>query len=144
MEKGFACRHCRAFVSVSPYMGTVFRNHCPFCLWSTHVDWKHPGDRAAKCGAPMEPVGLTFKEEGVDKYGKPIQGELMVVHQCSACQKISINRIAADDEPKAILELFEKSLKIPAEIRLELEKAGIKLLKEENRKEVETQIFGKR
>ncbi len=144
MKEEFKCEHCRASVFVSKFMGTGHRNHCPFCLWSAHVDWKKAGDRLAKCGAGMEPVGLTFKEKGVDKYGHPIQGELMVAHRCCLCGKITINRIAGDDEPKAILDLFEKSLKIRPETRLELEKQGIKLLKEEDRPEVETQLFGKR
>jgi len=150
MEKGFKCEHCRSFVSVTKFVGTAHRNHCPFCLWSKHIDQKFAGDRKAACLGLMEPVGLTFKEEGKDKYGKIIQGELMVVSRCVLCYKFSINRIAADDEPKAILELFEKSLKIEKDLpagrqglKKELEKMGIRLLKEEDREEIKVQLFGK-
>jgi hypothetical protein len=101
------------------------------------------GDRKSACLGLMEPVGLTFKAVGVDKYGHPLQGELMIVHHCLECNKFSLNRIAADDEPKAILELFEKSQSLPNEIKKEIEKQGIRLLEEEDREEIGVQLFGK-
>ncbi len=143
MEKGFRCEHCGSFVPISRFMGTAHRNQCPACLWSKHVDWRFAGDRKSACLGLMEPVGLTFKEEGTDKYGKPRRGELMIVHHCLECHKFSLNRIAADDEPKAILELFEKSQSLPDEMKKEIEKQGIKLLKEEDREEIKVQLFGK-
>ncbi len=92
----------------------------------------------------MEPIGLTFKKEGRDKYGRERKGELMIIHCCQDCQRISINRVAADDDPKAILAVFEKSLKTETELETELEKAGIRLLKEIDREEIRNQLFGKR
>ena len=92
----------------------------------------------------MKPEGLVFKGEGIDKYGKLRQGELMLVHQCLGCGKISINRIAGDDEPKAILKVFDLSQKIGGkEIKL-LKERGIKLLSEKNKKDVVVQLFGKK
>lgn len=135
LKKGFKCDHCSNFVPVSRFMSTAHRNQCPFCLWSKHMDDK-PGDRKSKCLGIMEPMGLTFKEEGVDKYGKKRQGELMLVHLCQKCGKICINRIAGDDKPEAILVLFEKSLKMPVEAK------NIKLLKASDRQEVKRQLFG--
>jgi hypothetical protein len=143
MEKGFKCDHCQSLVPVSRFIGTAHRNQCPACLWSKHVDQKFAGDRKSACLGLMEPVGLAFKAVGVDKYGQPRQGELMIIHHCLECHKFSLNRIAADDEPKAILELFEKSQRLPDEIKNELKKQEIRLLKEEDRKEVESQLFGK-
>ena len=46
----FRCHHCRADVPEDA-PGTRNRNHCPFCLWSRHVDIE-PGDRAASKMAP--------------------------------------------------------------------------------------------
>ncbi len=90
----------------------------------------------------MKPIGLTFKHEGVDKYGIPRQGELMLIHECVNCGKISINRIAGDDNPEAILRIFEESQRLPPEKRSRLEHSGIEVLSEKRRKEVLTQLFG--
>ena len=51
-DSGFTCAHCGR--EVEP-LGYTSRNHCPFCLWSLHVDIL-PGDRANTCRAPMEPI----------------------------------------------------------------------------------------
>ena len=144
MEKGFVCEHCKKRVPVNRAMGTRHRNHCPFCLWSKHVDLKNPGDRKSTCLGAMEPLGLTFKKEGINKYGKLRQGELMVVHRCLNCGQYSINRIAADDDSTAILELFEKSLKLDERTKLELEKENIRLLEEKDKEEIRTQLFGRK
>ena len=131
-------------VPTGRFMGTLHRNQCPFCLYSKHVDLKVPGDRKSACLGAMEPVGLTFKEEGVDKYGKPRQGELMIIHHCLKCNKFSINRIAADDDPQAIMAVFENSLKTETEIVTELRELGIRLLSEKDREEIRRQLFGKK
>jgi hypothetical protein len=42
----FTCKHCGAFVSaLSVASGVINRNHCPFCLYSRHVDLFKAGDR---------------------------------------------------------------------------------------------------
>jgi hypothetical protein len=46
----------------------------------------------------MEPIGLTFKKDG----------ELMIIHKCLSCQKLSNNRIAGDDISDIILTLVQK------------------------------------
>lgn len=142
-KRGFRCFHCGQWVSFSKFMGTAHRNHCSFCLWSKHVDFKKPGDRKSNCRATMKPIGLTFKHEGVDKYGKLRQGELMLIHECTGCGKISINRIAADDNSKAILKVFGESQKLNLEKRNRLERDGIKILPRETKEKILTQLFGK-
>jgi hypothetical protein len=92
----------------------------------------------------MKPIGLTFKQEGVDKYGKPRQGELMIIHCCTICNQVSINRIAGDDDPKMVLEVFEKSLELPSEAKNELKEKGITLLEEKDREEIRVQLFGRK
>src|SRR5690349_24303189 len=99
----FRCAHCHAMVSSAHLLsGVNNRNHCPYCLWSCHLDLYAAGDRLSACKAPMKPVGLTMKT-GRNKYKRDTRGELMLIHQCSDCMIVSINRIAADDEPDKIL-----------------------------------------
>jgi DNA-directed RNA polymerase subunit RPC12/RpoP len=142
-ENGFKCSHCSGSVPFSEFIGTEHRNHCPFCLWSKHVDLEKSGDRKSKCQAAMSAVGLTFKKEGRDKYGQARQGEIMIIHRCTRCGKVSINRIAGDDNAQAILDLFEESKKLsPQEVK-DLNKDGIQILTEKDRQEINTQLFGK-
>jgi len=109
------------------------------------MDLEKSGDRKASCRAAMKPMGLTFKNEGFDKYGKPRQGELMLIHICTdeTCQKISINRIAADDQPEAILKVFQESQKLDKGLKRKIAKADIKLLAKSDEKEIRNQLFGK-
>jgi hypothetical protein len=82
------------FVGVIP-SGGRHRNHCPFCLYSRHVDDRRPGDRASDCGGSMVPVGAFSR----------LKGELVVVHRCMACGVERHNRIAADDDFNLVLGL---------------------------------------
>jgi len=56
----------------------------------------------------MRPVGLTLKR-AANKYAHREQGELMLIHLCEDCGKVSINRIAADDDDGEILSILETS-----------------------------------
>ena len=79
-DNGFVCIHCGR--SVEP-LGYSSRNHCPFCLWSLHVD-ENPGDRANSCGAPMYPIKvLTDSRKG-----------FIIVHKCTLCGEIRKCRAA--------------------------------------------------
>jgi hypothetical protein len=99
---GFYCGHCHVFVSCTTVLsGVINRNHCPYCLWSKHLDLFKPGDRLAACKGNMVPVALTLKKS-YKKYGEGL-GEMMLVHMCTECSKISINRIAADDIAETIV-----------------------------------------
>ena len=133
---GFRCAHCREWVVINEFMGTANRNHCNRCLWSKHVDAKK-GDRMAVCRGGMQPIGLTFKHEG---YGKV--GELMLVHQCVQCAKISINRIASDDDDERIVVLFHNSLTLPVVTKKQLTNQRIILLDETDENELRRQLFG--
>ena len=141
-DPGFMCSHCTKWVPETKRMGTKNRNHCPSCLWSAHVDDVVSGDRKSHCGGQMEPIGLTFKNAGVDKYGKPRQGELMLIHKCARCWKYSINRIAADDETQEIMNIFEKSLTLPEEELEKLKTQNINIITKEQETELKKQLFG--
>lgn len=136
-SQGFTCEYCGANVAVNQYIGTRNRNHCNICLWSKHVD-REKGDRNSQCLSVMKPIGLTLKHEGSSRLG-----ELMLIHLCTQCHKISINRIAADDSTDEILKVFTESQHSTPVLRKQLEDQSIVLLTEADRQEVEVQLFGK-
>lgn len=88
-DTAFTCAHCGARVPRHP--AGSYRNHCPRCLRSRHVDVV-PGDRAADCGALMEPVAL-------DHSGKK---GFVLVHRCEACGHEDRNKVAPDDDVSAV------------------------------------------
>jgi hypothetical protein len=142
VEEVFLCRHCQAYVYTQPMIsGVQNRNHCPFCLWSRHVDHFHPGDRMSACKAVMQPIGLTVKPSR-NKYGDEKTGELMLIHRCSDCNRLSINRIAADDLSERLMEIFYTSGKLDSSTLQLLELSGIRLLHEEDVKLVISQLYG--
>ncbi|MBE6600542.1 MAG: RNHCP domain-containing protein [Ruminococcaceae bacterium] len=81
-DSGFVCAHCGK--KVEP-LGYTSRNHCPFCLWSLHLDI-NPGDRASDCGGQLRPI----KVETDPKKG------FIIVHKCEKCGEIRRNRAATD------------------------------------------------
>ena len=106
--EGFRCLSCSQYVLREPLVsGVINRNHCPFCLWSRHLDWRKPGDRMSACKGKMQPVGLAQKQKR-NKYSPQI-GELMLIHRCKDCCQVSANRIAADDLAEEIWNVFESS-----------------------------------
>lgn len=133
----FICSHCHAFVSSAPALsGVNHRNHCPYCLWSRHLDLFEAGDRLAACKARMEPVGLALKRTR-KKYGTG-QSELMLVHRCLDCGKVSANRIAADDLPDEIYRVYRISLKSAL-----AEAEVVSVLNEMHEPVVRAQLFGR-
>ena len=109
LSDDFVCHHCGAYVSAAVALsGVGNRNHCPYCLSSRHLDLFEAGDRLAACKARMRPVGLTLKRVA-NKYAVYQGGELMLVHVCDDCGRVSINRIAADDVADMILSVLEQS-----------------------------------
>jgi len=142
-RKGFTCINCGKWVSVNPYNNTLNRNHCPHCLWSKHVDKSIAGDRMASCNSGMKPIGLTIKKPRVNKWGREVKGELMLIHECIRCGKISINRVLAQDDKNELMNVFDLGNKLEENKKLKLKDSRIKVLDVKDREEVETQIFGK-
>lgn len=119
----FVCLYCHRFVSAdSAISGVHNRNHCPYCLSSRHLDLFEAGDRLSACKARMKPVSLTLKRS-TSKYARPGDGELMLVHVCEACGKVSINRIAADDDNEQVMSFIAGYL--DDSLRCRLEENGI-------------------
>jgi hypothetical protein len=98
----FRCGNCRLDVSHRA-PGTAYRNHCPNCLWSRHLDDNRPGDRAADCGSLMEPIAVTVRGDG----------EWVLVHRCGGCDVLHLNRTAADDNPLILLRVAVRPLAQP-------------------------------
>ena len=98
----FRCRHCGLDVSVHA-LGTAHRNHCPNCLWSRHVDGDTAGDRDSDCGSSMEPIAVSVRGDG----------EWVLIHRCTGCDGLRLNRTAGDDNPLLLLRLAVKPLAQP-------------------------------
>jgi hypothetical protein len=138
----FRCAHCHSLVSGTHLLsGVNHRNHCPYCLWSRHVDLFAAGDRLSACKGHMQPIGLTVKKSR-NKYRLEAPGELMLIHECLECASLSINRIAADDDPESILEVFRISFLLGCRIRAEFERQGIAILNREHAETVNLQLYG--
>ncbi len=80
-NQGFVCERCGR--CVEPITNGSYRNHCPFCLFSKHVD-RVPGDRRSDCGGLMQPVG-TVRKSGTG---------LQIVHRCLVCGAVRRNKAA--------------------------------------------------
>lgn len=138
----FKCAHCYVLVSSAHLIsGVNNRNHCPYCLWSCHLDLYTAGDRLSACKAPMRPIGLTMKLTR-NKYQRDARGELMLIHQCTDCETLSINRIAADDDSGTVLAVFQESLGLGHQIHTLCQERGIKMLQPEDAQFVYTQLYG--
>lgn len=97
---GFICQHCGK--EVLPLTNGSYRNHCPFCLYSLHVD-NIPGDRACDCGGLMEPTAIIHNSK------KGYQ----IVHKCKKCGFIRNNKVSEDprqpDSIEAITTIMRKA-----------------------------------
>lgn len=85
-DGAFRCKQCKTMVG-APLWGGRHRNHCPLCLYSRHVDDRHPGDRKSECLSLMKAVGVFNRRNG----------EQVLVHECLGCGVVRQNRVAADD-----------------------------------------------
>ncbi len=90
----FQCGNCGKQVTPIKYGGS-YRNHCPYCLWSKHVDTDEPGDRQSNCQGMMEPMGVFTRRTG----------EYVLVHKCQKCGLERYNRIAGDDDFEKVTKL---------------------------------------
>lgn len=94
IDEEFVCEHCGEQV---PKLGYTSRNHCPYCLYSKHVD-VYPGDRSEECHGLLEPIGVELNS----KKG------YVIVFRCQKCGKIRKNKVAKDDNMDKIITLSAK------------------------------------
>lgn len=69
------------------------RDHCPYCLYSKHVD-NFPGDRLNECHGLLRPIGIEkFKQS------------YKILYECEKCKEHHKNIMAKDDNMDIIIEL---------------------------------------
>lgn len=89
-DENFICENCGKEVEKLSYTS---RDHCPYCLYSKHVDI-NPGDRMNTCKGLLEPIGI---EKFKDTY--------KIIYKCKKCGETHKNIIATDDNMDLIIEL---------------------------------------
>ena len=93
-DNGFICRNCGE--TVKP-LGYTSRDHCPYCLYSIHIDVV-PGDRANTCLGTLKPISVETN---------PKKG-YVIVYQCDKCNEIKRNKAAEDDDFNVLLDISEE------------------------------------
>lgn len=89
-DQEFICDNCGKKVEKLLYSS---RDHCPYCLYSKHVDIL-PGDRLNKCMGLLKPIGI-------EKY----KDTFKIIYKCSKCNELHKNIIAKDDNYDEIINL---------------------------------------
>ena len=91
-DTGFTCANCKREVAPLKYTS---RNHCPYCLFSLHVDIT-PGDRQNSCGGILEPV---LSEPSPD-----LKKGYVITFKCQKCGEKIRNRAANDDDKNLLIK----------------------------------------
>ena len=94
LDEGFICENCGKKVIPLEYSS---RDHCPYCLYSKHVDIQ-PGDRLNSCRGFLKPID-------VEKY----KDTYKIVYQCEKCGKIHKNIMAKDDDLNEVIRISTHS-----------------------------------
>lgn len=90
IDESFVCNNCGK--EVNPLVYTA-RDHCPFCLYSIHVDI-YPGDRLCECKGSLKPVGIENGKKGYK-----------IIYKCESCGEKRKNIVANDDNMDIIINL---------------------------------------
>lgn len=89
-DESFICEHCNQKVEK---LNVTARDHCPYCLYSKHVDI-NPGDRENPCKGLLEPVGI-----------EKFKNTYKIIYVCEKCHKEHKNIMAPDDDMEKIIEI---------------------------------------
>ena len=90
IDENFICENCKKEVLK---LGYTARDHCPYCLYSKHVDI-NPGDRSNTCLGLLKPISIEkFKDT------------FKIIYKCEKCNKMHKNIMAIDDNYDLIIEL---------------------------------------
>ena len=93
IDESFVCDNCQKKVERLLYSA---RDHCPFCLYSKHVDI-NPGDRKNECKGMLIP-------RDIEKY----RDSYKIIYECSKCHAIVKNIMADDDNFDLICKISAK------------------------------------
>ena len=94
IDEKFTCENCGKNVDKLNYSA---RDHCPFCLYSKHVDI-NPGDRQNTCKGMLKPIDL-------EKY----KDTFKIIYKCEKCGIVHKNIMAKDDDMNAIIEISKRA-----------------------------------
>ena len=93
IDETFICENCNKNVDKLYYTA---RDHCPYCLYSKHVDI-NPGDRSNECKGLLKPIGIEkFKDS------------FKIIYKCEKCNMLHKNIMAEDDNMDLIIELSKR------------------------------------
>lgn len=95
LDEKFICENCGKSVDRLVYSS---RDHCPYCLYSKHVDI-NPGDRNNTCKGLLKPIDI---EKYKDTY--------KIIYKCVKCGEMHKNIMAKDDDIDTIIELSKKAI----------------------------------
>lgn len=90
IDESFTCENCGRTIEPLVYSA---RDHCPYCLFSKHVDIL-PGDRANDCHGLLEPIKI-----------EKFKNTYKIIYKCQKCHQIHKNIMANDDDMNIIIEL---------------------------------------
>lgn len=90
IDENFICENCHKQVEQLHYTA---RDHCPYCLYSKHVDI-NPGDRNNLCQGLLKPIGI-------EKFRETYK----ILYICEKCGESHKNILAKDDSMDRIIEL---------------------------------------
>ena len=89
-DENFECENCGKNVEKLNYTA---RDHCPYCLYSKHVDIM-PGDRQNECNGLLKPIGL-----------EKFKNSYKIIYKCLKCNELHKNIVANDDNSDLIIDL---------------------------------------
>lgn len=89
-DEPFICENCHKKVEKLNYTS---RDHCPYCLYSKHVDI-NPGDRENNCQGLLQPISI-----------EKFKSTYKIIYKCQKCNQLHKNIIANDDNYDKIIEL---------------------------------------
>lgn len=93
IDDEFICDNCGKKVSKLKYTA---RDHCPYCLYSKHVDI-NPGDRLNTCKGLLKPIGI-------EKY----KNTYKIIYKCTKCNTFHKNIMANDDDMNKVIEISKQ------------------------------------
>lgn len=90
IDESFTCENCGKTIEPLVYSA---RDHCPYCLFSKHVDIL-PGDRANECHGLLEPIKI-----------EKFKNTYKIIYKCQKYHQTHKNIMANDDDMNIIIEL---------------------------------------
>lgn len=87
-------------------------------------------------------MALAFKNYEINPFTERGGGELMLIHQCTNCGKLSPNRIAGDDNEYQILCVLKESIDLNQILLNQLNELGLIPITNENKEEALVSLFG--